>query len=331
MNEQDRADDQGVFRALLGDGRPLLVFTGLCLVLSGLFALFLSATGRFLPHDVQFLGMTAEELCDVAGSRVVHFMFHDRVAFGGSLVAVGALYMWLAAFPLRRGEPWAWWLLVVSGLVGFGSFLTYLGYGYLDSWHGVATLLLLPCFVAGLAKSHSLLTPPFSIRSLLTPGITVPWKSRLGVGRICLLATAIGMVMAGLTITVVGMTRVFVPTDLVFIGLSRSQLGDINSNLIPLIAHDRTGFGGGICACGITVLFCVWCARPSRSLWQVLCIAGLAGFGAAIGIHPIVGYTDLMHLAPAFAGALMFATGLALAAGPMLSPRKIPSPAPSGG
>ncbi|HUK89709.1 MAG TPA: hypothetical protein VLZ81_04855, partial [Blastocatellia bacterium] len=207
----------------------------------------------------------------------------------------------------------------------------YLGYGYLDSWHGVATLLLLPCFVTGLAKSHSLLTPPFSIRSLLTPGITVPWKSRLGVGRICLLATAIGMVMAGLTITVVGMTRVFVPTDLVFIGLSRSQLGDINSNLIPLIAHDRTGFGGGICACGITVLFCVWCARPSRSLWQVLCIAGLAGFGAAIGIHPIVGYTDLMHLAPAFAGALMFATGLALAAGPMLNPRKILSPAPSGG
>jgi len=36
--------------------------------------------------------------------------------------------------------------------------------------------------------------------------------------------------------------------------------------LIPLIAHDRAGFGGGLCCTGLTVFFCVWCARPSRSL-----------------------------------------------------------------
>lgn len=56
---------------------------------------------------MQFLGITAEELCGIKNYRVVHFMFHDRVAFGGALISVGALYMWMAEFPLRQGEAWA--------------------------------------------------------------------------------------------------------------------------------------------------------------------------------------------------------------------------------
>ena len=46
--------------------------------------------------------MTAEQLCALHGCRIVHFMFHDRGAFGGSLIAIGTLYLWLAAFPLRQ-------------------------------------------------------------------------------------------------------------------------------------------------------------------------------------------------------------------------------------
>jgi MFS family permease len=319
MSDLDR-QDEGIFQALLGDGRPILIFTGLSLVLSGGFALFLSATGRFLPQDVQFLGMTAEQLCSIDACRIVHFMFHDRVAFGGSLIAVGSIYMWMAAFPLKRGESWTWWLFVLSGVFGFGSFLAYLGYGYLDSWHGVATILLLPLFVVGLARSHSLLRAPSSPKALLIPSAPVIWRSPFGIGRLCLLATALGMVAGGLTIMIVGMTTVFVPQDLKFMGLNAVQLREINSNLIPLIAHDRAGFGGGICSCGIVVLFCVWCARPSRSLWQVLCVAGAAGFAAAIGIHPIVGYNDLGHLAPAIIGAVIFIIGLALSYKPMCRP-----------
>jgi MFS family permease len=320
MDTIDR-NDAGILQALLGDGRPILIFTGLSLILSGGFALFLSATGRFLPQDVQFLGMTAEQLCSIDSCRIVHFMFHDRVSFGGSLIAVGSIYMWMAAFPLSRGEAWAWWLFVLSALFGFGSFLAYLGYGYLDSWHGVATILLLPLFIVGLVKSHSLLRSPMSPRTLLSPSMPVSWKSPLGIGRICLLATAVGMVAGGLTIMIVGMTTVFVPQDLKFMGLSAAQLRQINSNLVPLIAHDRAGFGGGICTCGIIVLFCVWCARPSRSLWQVLCVAGAAGFVTAIGIHPIVGYNDLSHLAPAMMGSVLFIVGLALSCKPMRHPK----------
>jgi hypothetical protein len=132
-------DHRGLFTALVGDGRPLLSLTGLLLIGFGLFALFLSATGQFLPHDVAYLGMTPGQLCAVNECRVVHFMFHDRVSFGSTLIAIGTLYLWLAAFPLRAGQPWAWWLFVVSGALGFASFLLYLGYGYLDTWHGVGT------------------------------------------------------------------------------------------------------------------------------------------------------------------------------------------------
>src|SRR5688572_23843403 len=122
MNQPMRAtehapphDDRGLLQVLVGDGRPLLLFVGLALLLSGGFALFLAATGHFLPHDERFLGMTAEQLCSLHGCRIVHFMYHDRGAFGGTLIAIGTLYLWLAAFPLRDREPWAWWTFLLSG------------------------------------------------------------------------------------------------------------------------------------------------------------------------------------------------------------------------
>src|SRR5262245_51959977 len=118
----------------LGDGRSLLWALGLGLLLAGMAALALAATSRFLPHDERFLGMTARELCAHQGCRIVHFMIHDRASFGGALLAVGLLYLWLTESPLRQGQAWAWWLLLLSGAVGFASFFAYLGYGYLDSW-----------------------------------------------------------------------------------------------------------------------------------------------------------------------------------------------------
>jgi predicted outer membrane repeat protein len=81
---------------------------------------------------------------------------------------------------------------------------------------------------------------------------------------------------------------------------------------VPLIAHDRACFGGAICTTGIIVLFAVWCGEPSKSLWQVLTFAGAVGFAAAIGVHPAIGYVDMVHLAPAIIGALTFTAGVAL-------------------
>jgi hypothetical protein len=312
-------DRRGFFEVLIGDGRPLLSLTALALIFSGGFALFQSASGQFLPHDVLYLGMTAQDLCRLDQCRIVHFMFHDRVSFGGALIAVGSLYLWLNEFPLKQGDPWAWWLFLVSGTIGFGSFLAYLGYGYLDSWHGVATLLLLPCFLYGLFRSRLTIRGPSHPRSLLQPSMPLERGSTLGVGRACLLMTALLLVAGGLTIMIVGSTFVFVPQDLQFMDMTAAQLKAVNPHLIPLIAHDRAGFGGGLCCTGVIVFFCVWCGQPCKSLWQVLCVAGITGFGTAIGIHPIVGYISASHLAPAVIAAVIFTIGLILCFKPMTS------------
>jgi hypothetical protein len=117
----------------------------------------------------------------------------------------------------------------------------------------------------------------------------------------------------------VGMTRVFVPQDLEYMGVTVAELHALNPRLVPLIAHDRAGFGGGLCSTGIAVMACVWYGtRPAaRSLWRSLLIAGAVGFATAIGVHPVVGYTSFVHLAPAYAGALAFAVGMALLYAPM--------------
>src|SRR5665213_1825220 len=283
------------------DGTLCLLVLSLGLTLSGLMALFLAATGQFLPHDERFLGMTARDLCALQGCRIVHFMIHDRAAFGGALVAVGALYAWLVQYPLRRRRRWAWWALAASGTVGFASFFAYLGFGYLDVWHGVASLALAPCYIIGLAKSYAVLP---AVGETIERAEACPrpsWGSVPGVGRACLLASAVGLTVAGLTILIVGMTCVFVPPDLAYLGFKVGELQALNPRLVPLIAHDRAGFGGAVGCFGVALWFSVWCATFSRSFWFALAIAGTAIFGAAIGVHFAVGYTDATHLGPAFA------------------------------
>jgi hypothetical protein len=321
-------DRRGLVRALVKDGRPLIVLTALALMFSGGFALFLSAVRQFLPHDLAFLGMSARELCALGDCRVVSFMVHDRATFGGVLIAIGTLYLWLAEFPLRRGDGWAWWTLLLSGIVGFLSFLGYLGYGYLDSWHGTATLLLLPTFATGLVLSRRRLCGTRGWRTLLVPGWRpTTWRSVDGAGRALLLLTALGMVGAGLTIQMIGVTRVFVPTDLAFMGLTAEQLRAVSPKLVPLIAHDRAGFGGGLISCGIAFGLVVWCGRPGPALWQALAVAGMAGFLCAIGVHFWVGYTNALHVSPAITGAAQFGVGLALSARRMLRGAKPDGPA----
>jgi len=303
------AQKPSLLEAVVVDGRPLLQLTAFALFFSGCFALFLSIRREFLPHDIAFLGMTPDQLCAIAECRVVAFMFHDRVAFGGVLVAIAILYFWLTAVPLAEGATWAWWTVVISGGIGFLSFLSYLGHGYLDTWHGMGSVALVPIFLAGLLRSRVLLRSAARARAAIR-GL----QGRQRLGRLALLATGLGMVLAGATILTVGMTGVFVPQDLGFMRVSIAELDAANPRLVPLIAHDRAGFGGGLLSAGLVVAACALFANPSRSLWQALAGAGTAGFGAAIGVHPAVGYTDWFHLAPAIAGSLLFVIGLALTA-----------------
>ena len=74
--------------------------------------------------------------------------------------------------------------------------------------------------------------------------------------------TAFGMVVAGLTIASIGALVVFVPQDLAFIGIDRVGLEAINQRLVPLIAHDRAGFGGGVASTGVAALVIAWALLP---------------------------------------------------------------------
>jgi hypothetical protein len=301
-------EDRSLLRELIGDGRPALSLTAVAMLLSGVFAIFLSFRREFLPHDVGYLGMSAAELCQVADCRVVRFMFHDRVAFGGTLIAIAVLYFWLIAFPLRQGAAWAWWALVASGTLGFSSFLTYLGYGYLDMWHGTATLALLPTFTLGLLYSRPLATAPAAPWIRTEEMKAAAWPLRLG--RWGLLATGLGIGLAGVVILYLGSTEVFVAEDLGFMGVTRQMLDEVNPRLVPLIAHDRAGFGGGLATIGVLLTVCAVYSRPSRAFHEAVAIAGVAGFGCAIGIHYVEGYVNPIHLAPAFAGAALFGISL---------------------
>lgn len=311
-------DDRSLMDAIVADGRPLLLFSGLALVLVGLFAIFQAGTGHFLPHDVHFLGMDAAELCAYYECRILHFMIHDRIAFSGALIAIGTLYMWMAEFPLRHKQGWAWWAFLLSGLAGFASFLTYLGYSYLDTWHGVASLGLLPCWVIGLMRSYQTIQPPTLSQVWQQAHPRLEWRTRAGQGMILLLMTVAGLLGAGLFILFGGMTQVFVPQDLHYMELEIADLHAISPRLVPLIAHDRSGFGGALFSTGIAMGFCLWFAQPSKNLWQTLLIAGSVGFGCALGVHFPVGYNNLTHLLPAYLGITVFALGMILSYQPMM-------------
>src|SRR5207249_1316450 len=99
---------------------------------------------------------------------------------------------------------WAWALFLGTGVFGFGSFLAYLGYGYLDSWHGVATLVLLPCYVIGLARSYCLLPRPVPWRRAFRSARPLGWCTRAHLGRLLLLGSSAGLVVGGLIILTVG-------------------------------------------------------------------------------------------------------------------------------
>jgi hypothetical protein len=323
VNEMTEPDDHhsSFFAPLFRDGRPLLTLGTVGLTFAGGFAVFLGLTGQFLPHDVQFLGMTAADLCAHNACSIVHFMVHDRVSFGGILLALAVLYLWLIHFPLRGGEPWAFYTLLASVAVGFASFLAYLPTGYLDRWHAAATVALLPCFVVGLSLAYRALPPhAFDLRATFRAAGRIlrgSLSSRVALGQTLFLSTAAALFVAGCVITLVGLTTIFVPQDLQYMRTTIESLDAINPRLVPLIAHDRAGFGANVLNVAILLFACPFFSiRRSggvpRHLREALTVAGAVAFTAAIGIHPVVGYNNPVHLAPAILAAVAYATGLFL-------------------
>jgi hypothetical protein len=282
---------------------------GVGMLVGGIVAWLVAATRVVLPYDEAFVGLSRAELQAVNG-RLLAFLAHDRVTLSGTMIAIGVLYAGLGLYPLRAGERWARQTLTISASVGFASFFLFLGFGYFDPLHALVTVLLLPFFVLGL------LGPRVHPRHPPTPPTHKPKRSW---GQFLFVAVGVGLVLGGISLAAIGVTTVFVPEDLAFMGTSRAALDAASGRLVPLIAHDRAGLGGALLSNGLAVVFAaLWGYRPgARWLWWTLFASGVPGFVAALGTHVAVGYTDLGHLAPALAGMLMYAAAL-VCAGPTL-------------
>ena len=293
---------------IVGDGRPLLVAVAASLVFAGGFVIYLAVTRQLLPHDLAYLDMSSKDLGRIADGRLVDFMVHDRVSWGATLVAIGVLYVWVVQFPLAAGEVWAWWVITITGAIGFCTFVSYLFGDYLDTWHGVGTLFLLPVFWFGVARTRPQAATLRSIRQIA--GLPSWWgPPRAIFGRVLVVASGLGLVLSGATILTIGVTTTFVDSDLAFIGARRAAIDAVSPRLVPLVAHDRIGFAGGVIVGGLLVASAAWWGR-GRALRQAIALAGLVAFGATLAVHVAVGYTDLLHLAPLLVGSLTMAIGL---------------------
>ena len=198
---------------------------------------------------------------------------------------------------------------MASAFAGFLSFFLFLGFGYFDPLHAFVTAILfqflLLAFQGRLAETQP---PQF-------PNLTSDWRWQLANwGQLLLVAQGVAVFIAGVTIATVGITTVLVPEDLEFMGTTAEAIRLVNPRLVPVVAHDRASFGGMLISVGLaTLLPALWGIRQgARWVWWMLAIAGTLGYGPTLVVHLHVGYTDPMHLAPAFGGLAMLWLALGL-------------------
>ncbi|MGW9175474.1 hypothetical protein [Streptomyces decoyicus] len=284
------------------------LLVGLGMTGAGLGAAAITLGPVLLWYDRDYLGMTLHEL-HAANHHLVHFLQHDRITMAGTMVAIGALYTGLAVGGIRRGRPWAREVYLLSGVVAFPTLFYFLATGFVEPLHTATTIVLFPMFVAAVRRT------PHVPRWRLAPEGPEPERRRALVGQLLLIVTGAGLFVGGAVISVVGLTGVFVPTDLTFLGTSTQTLEALSPQLVPFVAHDRAGFGGALMAAAVAiVLLSAWGWRRGEAwvFWS-LAAAAAAGFLPAVVVHGAIHYTDFIHLAPVYFGIAMTGTGLLLA------------------
>ena len=236
---------------------------GLSMFVGGALAMAIAATRNVLPYDEAMAGLTRDELAAI-NPRLLPFMQHDRVTLAGTMFAVGLLYMALAYGGVRRGVHWAYVSIAASAFAGFFSFFSFLGFGYFDPFHAFVTAVLFQ-FLLLMMATH---LPARS--GMAPPGLHNDWRWRWNQwGQLLFVVQGAALLTAGLVISCVGMTSVFVAEDLEFMQTTVEELVGAHPRLIPLVAHDRATFGGMLIACGLaTLLPALWgFARGERWLW----------------------------------------------------------------
>lgn len=284
--------------ALLGAG----------MLFGSVLALGIAMTRVVLPYDEAFVGMSREEMAAL-NPRLLAFMAHDRVSLAGTMIAIGVMYLGLSLSGIRRGLHWAQKSVFLSAFTGFASFFLFLGFGYLDPFHAFVTAVLMQMLFLGVHSRLGTWMP--SVPPLLRGNAA--WRRSLW-GQLLLVIHGAGLLGAGVTISVIGITEVFVAQDLEFLRTTGETLLAAHPRLVPLVAHDRATLGGMLLASGWVFLTPVlWGFRNGSAwLWWSLLVAGVSAYSAALGIHLTVGYTSLVHLLPVFGGLGILFLGLGL-------------------
>ncbi|MDT0163044.1 dihydroorotate dehydrogenase [Bacillus sp. AG4(2022)] len=281
---------------------------GLFILIGGLIALFFSLTSVILPYDEHFLGISREDLI-LMNPLLIKFMLHDRMTLAGTMISGGILYMELARHGARNGLHWARKAINAGAVTGFLGILLFIGYGYFDWLHGLFWLILLPFFLLGLRNSKEANQRPRSINKKNTAA----WRKSLW-GQLCFVILGFSFVIGGISISAIGATGVFVQTDIGYICMTPEQMNNLNEKLIPLIAHDRAGFGSALFSVGLLVLMtALWGFRQGEKwVWRMLLIGGIPAFAAGILTHFYIGYTTFYHLLPAYFAFGLYIAGLVL-------------------
>ncbi|WP_067829659.1 hypothetical protein [Nocardia inohanensis] len=284
------------------------LLVGLGMIVAGLAAAAITLGPVLLWYDRDYLGTDVDGLHAI-NHHLVHFLQHDRITMAGNMIAIGCLYAGLAWGGIRMGRVWARNAYLVSGLIGFPTLFYFLVIGFVEPLHVLAAVVLFPMFVLAVARKPG---PP---RWSTPPPCPEPVRRRALIGQLLMVAMGVGVMIGGIVISCVGLTYVFVPTDLAFLHTDADNLRAANDHLLPFIAHDRAGFGGALISTGAAILLlALWGWRQGESwVWWTLFAAAFAGSASALVIHFFIHYTAFAHLLPVYFGTAVILLGLALA------------------
>ena len=281
------------------------------MLLGGLLALAIAATRVVLPYDEAFVRHDAASSWPRSTPGCWRSWPTTASALAGTMIAIGVLYLGLSLFGIRRGLHWAWVAVLGSAFAGFASFFLFLGFGYFDPFHAFVTAILFQFLLLGL--SGRLGTPaPAAARPARRPALAAEPVGATAVRRPRRRACwGPGLVIAA---------------HRQHVGVRAARTWSSCRRRPRRCGRRTRGWcrwwrttGRASAACWSPAGWWCCCRRcgasgaASAGCGGRTCSAGGPAYAAAIGVHFAVGYTDLMHLTPAFGGSLLLAAGLGLA------------------
>lgn len=281
---------------------------GLSILIGGIIALYFAFTSIILPYDEAFIGLTKAEILQV-NPLILAFMSHDRMALAGTMISGGIIYIQLARHGIKHGMHWAKITFHRAAIIGFLGIFLFIGFGYFDWLHGLFWLVLLPIYYFSYREGKKMTDFPASSHGKNDR----TWKLGL-YGQLMFIILGFSIIVGGIVISIIGVTNVFISTDVSFLCMSPQMIDTLSNNLIPVIAHDRAGFGSALVSVGMLVLMIsLWGFRKGESwIWNTLAIGALPAFIAGIGTHFYIGYTTFIHLLPVYFLIILYFTGLVL-------------------